>query len=87
MASGRIATLPTNLALIKGFTVIGVRAGDYGRRDPAGGAQNRQAIEALEARSLFNPHIGARFAFEQRPDAYRALAGRVRSFGKIVIEA
>ena len=84
-AGGRIATLPTNLALIKGFAVIGVRAGEYGRRDPAGGVQNRQAIEALAARGVFRPHIGARFGFEQLPDAYRALAGG-QVAGKIVIE-
>jgi NADPH2:quinone reductase len=83
-AGGRIATLPTNLALIKGFAVIGVRAGEYGRRDPAGGAQNRQAVEALAARGVFRPHIGARFGFDELPDAYRALAGG-QVAGKIVI--
>jgi NADPH:quinone reductase len=84
-ASGRIATLPTNLALIKGFSVIGVRAGEYGRRDPVRGEQNRQAIEALAARGVFTPLIGARFPFEQAKEAYRALAGRGVP-GKVVIE-
>ena len=71
--------------MIKGFSVVGVRAGEYGRRDPARGLQNRQAVEALAAHGLFRPHIGARFAFAQVPDAYRALAER-RVAGKIVIE-
>ncbi len=84
-ASGRIATLPTNLALIKGFSLIGVRAGEYGRRDPQRGDENRRAVEALAARGLFRPHIGARFAFEQAKEAYRALAER-RVAGKIVLE-
>jgi NADPH:quinone reductase len=84
-ASGRIATLPTNLALIKGFAVIGVRAGEYGRRDPERGEQNRRAIEALASQGMFKPLIGARFGFEQAKDAYRALAER-RVAGKIVIE-
>jgi NADPH2:quinone reductase len=84
-ASGRIASVPSNLPLIKGFAVVGVRAGEYGRRDPERGAQNRQAVEALAAQGLFRPHIGARFAFEQLPQAYRALAER-RVAGKIVIE-
>ena len=48
------------------------------------GAQNRQAVEALAARGLFRPHIGARFAFEQLPEAYRAMASR-RVAGKIVL--
>ena len=65
--------------------MVGVRAGEYGRRDPVRGLQNRQAVEALAARGLFRPHIGARFAFEQLPEAYRAMAAR-RVAGKIVIE-
>jgi len=84
-ASGRIATLPTNLALIKGFSVIGVRAGESARRDPQRGAENRRAVEALAVAGVFTPLIGARFAFEQAKDAYRAMAER-RVAGKIVIE-
>ena len=84
-AGGRIATLPTNLALIKGFAVIGVRAGEYGRRDPQRGEENRRAVEALAARGVFRPPIGARFGFEQAKEAYRALAER-RVAGKIVID-
>jgi NADPH2:quinone reductase len=84
-ASGRIASVPSNLPLIKGFSVVGVRAGEYGRRDPERGAQNRQAVEALAAQGLFRPRIGARFAFDRLPEACRAMAQR-RVAGKIVIE-
>ncbi len=84
-ASGRIASVPSNLPLIKGFAVVGVRAGEYGRRDPERGVQNRQAVETLAAQGLFRPHIGARFAFEQLPAACRAMAER-RVAGKIAIE-
>ena len=52
-ASGRIASLPTNLPLIKGFSVIGVRAGEYARRDPVRGAENRLAVDALAAAPAF----------------------------------
>jgi len=31
--SGRIPSVPVNMPLIKGFSVVGVRAGEYGRRD------------------------------------------------------
>ena len=31
-ASGRIPTLPINMALIKGFSVVGVRAGEFARK-------------------------------------------------------
>jgi NADPH2:quinone reductase len=84
-ASGRIGTVPANLPLIKGFSIVGVRAGEYGRRDPERGEQNQRAVEALAARGLLRPPIGARFGFEQLPEAYRALAAGAVA-GKIVIE-
>jgi NADPH:quinone reductase len=84
-ASGRIATIGSNLPLIKGFSVVGVRAGEYARRDPVRGLQNRLAVDALAAQGLFRPHIGARFAFEQLPEACRAMAAR-QVAGKIVVE-
>jgi NADPH2:quinone reductase len=84
-ASGRIATLGSNLPLIKGFSVVGVRAGEYARRDPVRGLQNRQAVDALAAQGLFRPHIGARFAFDHAVEAYRAMAARAVA-GKIVLE-
>lgn len=84
-ASGRIPSVAANLPLIKGLSIVGVRAGEYGRRDPVRGEQDRQAVEALAAQGLFRPHIGARFGFEHLPEAYRALAGR-RVPGKVVIE-
>jgi len=84
-ASGRIGKLPSNLPLIKGFAVIGVRAGEYGRRDPQRGDENRRAVDALAARGVFIPLIGARFAFEDAKQAYRAMAER-RFAGKIVLE-
>ncbi len=84
-AGGRIATLPTNLALIKGFAVIGVRAGEFARRDPQRGDENRRAVDALTSQGVFTPFIGARFAFDAAPDAYRAMAER-RVAGKIVLQ-
>ena len=84
-ASGRIATLSSNIALIKGFSMIGVRAGEAGRRDPAQGRANDQAICELAKAGLLRPHIGARFAFVDALDAMRAL--RERKYpGKLVIE-
>ena len=84
-AGGRIATLPTNLALIKGFSVMGVRAGESARRDPQRGEENRRTVDALASKGVFTPLIGARFAFEQAIDAYRAMAEQ-RVAGKIVID-
>ena len=34
-AGGRISNMYVNLPLIKGYSIVGVRAGEVGRRDPA----------------------------------------------------
>lgn len=83
--SGRIATISTNIALIKGFSVVGVRAGETGRRNPAQGLANEQAVAELARSGVMKPHIGARFPFEQSLAALAALRDR-RFAGKIVVE-
>ena len=84
-AGGRIPSLPVNMPLIKGFSVIGVRAGEYGRRDPAAGRANIEAIMRLAADGKIRPHICARFPLERAVDALRMLQNR-EAIGKVVIE-
>ena len=83
-ASGRIAQLATNIALIKELSVIGIRAGELGRRQPALGQQIEAAIQALGNQGVMKPHIGARFGFDQAKDALEAL-GQRSAAGKIVV--
>lgn len=83
-ASGRIPTINANYPLIKGFSLIGVRAGEYGRTFPALGKENIQAIDRLAAEGL-KMHIGARFALEDGKAALRELSER-RAIGKVVVE-
>ena len=83
--SGRIPTVPANIVLIKGISVLGVRAGEYGRRDPPKGAENIRAIDRLAGEGVFRPHIGARLRLDQAIDGLRMLAER-RVVGKVVIE-
>ena len=83
--SGRIPTLPVNMPLIKGFSVVGVRAGEYGRRDPAAGKAILEAVDALAASGLIKPYICARFPLERALDAMRMLQNR-EVVGKVVIE-
>lgn len=42
--SGRIPSVSVNMPLIKGFSVVGVRAGEYGRQFPERGRENLETI-------------------------------------------
>ncbi len=83
--SGRPATVASNLVLIKGFSVIGVRAGEYARHFPEHGAEHLRDIDRLFAEGVFRPHVGARFPLEQAFAALETLAER-RAVGKVVID-
>jgi NADPH2:quinone reductase len=84
-ASGRIPVVPANIPLIKGFAVVGVRAGEFGRRFPELGAENLREVARLGETGVFDPLIGARYPLARALDAMRALAAR-RVVGKIVVE-
>jgi NADPH2:quinone reductase len=83
--SGRIPSIAANIPLIKGFSVVGVRAGEYGRRAPEKGRENLAAIDRLLAERRIRPHIGARFPLSRAVDAMRSLAER-KIVGKAIIE-
>jgi NADPH2:quinone reductase len=82
--SGRIATVPSNIPLIKGFSVVGVRAGEYGRRDSAKGAENLETINRWASEGRFRPHICQTFPLEQIEAALRTLEDR-KALGKVVV--
>ena len=83
-ASGRIPTLAINRPLIKGFSVIGVRAGEYGRHFPEQGREHQAAVQRLLAEGVLRPVIGARFALTDAKAALTAMAGRAVT-GKILV--
>ena len=83
-ASGRIPTLDANRPLIKGFSVIGVRAGEYGRRFPAHAVEHQAALWRLAEAGVLRPLIGARFGLADAAQALAAMAGRGVT-GKIVV--
>jgi NADPH2:quinone reductase len=83
--SGRIPQIGVNMPLIKGYSILGVRAGEYGRKFPEKGRQNMFAITKLLAEKKIRPHIHARFPLAQAVDAMRTLQDR-SVIGKVVIE-
>lgn len=82
--SGRIPTISVNMPLIKGFSVVGVRAGEYGRQFPEKGRENIAAIEKLAHEGLVRPHVGFSVPLEKAVEAFRAMATR-RVIGKAVV--
>jgi NADPH2:quinone reductase len=83
--SGRIPTVGVNMPLIKGFSIVGVRAGEYGRKFPEKGRQNIEAIDTLLAEGKIRPHIYARFPLDKAVAAMQMLTTR-KVIGKVVIE-
>ncbi len=82
--SGRWPQAPVNLILIKSISVIGVRAGEIGRRDPELGRQNQAALWELATSGAINPHVCAGFPLERAVDAMRMLENR-EVVGKCVV--
>jgi NADPH2:quinone reductase len=82
--SGRLPVLPVNIALIKGFSVIGVRAGEYGRQFPEKGAENQEAIWKLAEEGRVKPRVDKEFALSDWRAAFDSLADR-KVIGKTII--
>lgn len=83
-AGGRIATVPANIPLIKGFAVIGVRAGEYGRRFPDHGREHLAHVYALAAAGTIRPHVHARLPLDGWREGFAAMVER-RVIGRSVI--
>ena len=83
-ASGRIPSVPANMPLIKGFSVIGVRAGEYGRRSPEEGKKHFEEIDRLISEGSLKPHIHKIYSLDETIEALKELDER-RVIGKVCI--
>jgi len=83
-ASGRIPEVSVNRPLIKGFSVVGVRAGEYGRRFPERGAENIAAIDALAAGGRIRPRVHAALDLADWREGF-AMLERREVVGKVVL--
>ena len=84
-ASGRIPAITANMPLIKGFSVVGVRAGEFGRKDPQKGRENTEAIWRLAAEGAIRPHVHDIVPLAAWRDAFDAMRAR-QIVGRIVID-
>ncbi len=83
--SGRIAEIATNIPLIKGFSVVGLRAGEYARRFPERGAAISAEIAKLASDGRINPAIDRVLPLSQWREGFEAMANR-ELVGKVVFE-
>lgn len=83
--SGRIAEIATNIPLIKGFSVVGLRAGEYARRFPERGKVINAAIAKLAEEKRITPAIDRTLPLSQWRDGFDAMANR-ELVGKVVFE-
>ena len=82
--SGRIPTISVNMPLIKGFSVMGVRAGEYGRRFPDKGRENMDAVWKLANEGVIRPRVHAELPLGRWREAFDLLADR-QVVGKAII--
>lgn len=82
--AGRPALAKTNHILIKGASVTGIRAGEFGRRNPEAAARNLESLLTWAAAGDIQTHISHRFPLERVGDAFQAIAERI-VIGKAVL--
>ncbi|MFA9200101.1 MAG: NADPH:quinone oxidoreductase family protein [Cypionkella sp.] len=83
--AGRIPQIAVNIPLIKGFSVVGVRAGEYARRFPARGAAIAAEVGRLAGAGAIRPVIDRLLPLERWHDGFAAIAAG-ELVGKVVFE-
>jgi NADPH2:quinone reductase len=83
-SSGRIAELPTNHAMVKNYSVVGVYPARYGELDPAVLERTHDELLELLERGAIDPLIRLEVPLEEAADAIRSLTDR-KTVGKVVV--
>jgi len=82
--TGGIGLARTNLVLIKGASVLGVRAGEAARRDPALGEVRLRALVAWAEAGRIRPNVSHRLPLEDYAKAMRLLIER-KAIGRVAL--
>ena len=84
-ASGDIPKLPINLALVKGFSLVGVFWGSFTQREPEVYADNMKELLAWYGEGKIKPHVERTFALAEAAKALEHIHSR-QATGKIVLK-
>lgn len=82
--TGGIGLARTNLILIKGASVLGVRAGEAARRDPALGEARMAALSAWAEQGKVRPNVSHRLPLQDVAQAMRLLIDR-KAIGRVAL--
>lgn len=82
--TGGIGLARTNLLLIKGASVLGVRAGEAVRRNPALGEVRLKALLAWAEAGKVRPNVSHRLPLERYAEAMRLLVDR-KAIGRVAL--
>lgn len=83
-AAGKIPSVPLNLALLKGFQIVGVFWGASLMRDPKHGFANQQHLLAMISEGKLKPFVSAHVPLAHAGEALRLLMDR-KATGKVVV--
>jgi NADPH2:quinone reductase len=83
--SGKIPSVPANLPLLKGSSIVGVFWGRFTEEEPQTNAENAAELFRLLQEGKLKPHVSETFPLEEAACALEAVAKR-RARGKIVVK-
>mgnify|MGYP000554300181 CR=1 FL=1 len=83
-ASGTIPQFPVNLALVKGYSVVGVFWGSFTAREPKVFASNMQELMSWYMNGKVKPLVEAVYPLEKAADALKFIHDR-KAVGKVVL--
>lgn len=85
-AGGKIPSIPLNLPLLKGASIVGVFWGEFVSRSPELHKQNMAELYAMHAAGKLNPLVSERFTLAKGGEALRWMMER-KAVGKVVLSA
>lgn len=83
-AAGQIPSIPLNLSLLKGSSIVGVFWGAFSEREPKANFQNLIELFQFYQKGELKPYIQKTYALEDAPQALYDMLER-RAMGKLVI--
>jgi NADPH2:quinone reductase len=83
-ANGQIPSIPLNLTLLKGCSIVGVFWGDFTKREPKSSERDLRELMQLLADKKLKPLVSAHYSFDQAAEALNAVMQR-RVTGKVVL--